>query len=143
MGGRSITGNSPRQRRSVSPQLTNIVSAKPPVERKGFTVRKTGMNNPLHQSQSPYAPSASVVPKSTPPVVPLVRKMIPPTTDDFFAEMGVASKPKFPAATSGKYSATKRLNATVLPLESDDEGLASAGGDNWGDDADLDDLLDS
>jgi hypothetical protein len=146
-GKRSVSsgssGTSPRQRRSVSPQMGNVAA---PVERKGFAVRKKGMNNPLHPpvaAKSPY-PSSSAVPKTIPAVIPPpARKMVPPTTDDFFAEMGVASKPKFSSSSAAKpVSSTKRLHATVLRLESDD-ALETTGGDNWDDDADLDDLLDS
>jgi hypothetical protein len=139
-GSRSMShgsGNTPRHRRSVSPQLENTVAA--PVERKGFAVRKTGMNNPLHHPLPAKATFASVVPK-TAVVPPPARKILPPSTDDFFAEMGVAPQPKFPSSSAKPM--TKRLPAAVMRLESDD-ALETTDGGNWGDDADLDDLLDS
>jgi hypothetical protein len=173
-GNRSLrSGSSPRQR-GVSPQFGNGSNAprsggapmvQPPInivispktERKGFAVRKTGMNNPLHnpppaqyvQQQQQYSvgvPNASMT--AIPP-----SKIIPPTTDDFFAEMGIAPKPKFPTTTtttkpSLSTTTSKRLGATVLPLDNDDLIFGGDNGgisnDTWGnDDADLDDLLDN
>jgi hypothetical protein len=168
---RSIGGSNARHRStSTSPQFGSysVEPMAPPMEnhlspnteKKGFSVKKTGMNNPLHKpqqvSQSQPIVSSTIIPNrsttTTTAAVP-VRNVVPPSNDDFFAEMGVASKSKFgpisPATT--KMPNVKRLGATSLPLdddENDDDDLLTGNGrnstskDTWGDD-DLDDLLDS
>jgi hypothetical protein len=141
----------------VQPPINNVIS--PKTERKGFAVRKTGMNNPLHSSPppAPYVQqqqqySVGVTNASMAAIPP--SKIIPPSTDDFFAEMGIAPKPKFPTTTatttkpSLSTTTSKRLGATVLPLDNDDLIFGGDNGgitnDTWGnDDADLDDLLDN
>lgn len=51
----------------------------------------------------------------------------PPTTDDFFSDMGLSAKPTF--------SSNKPRKLGAVPLAKDSN-------DNWDDDDDLDDLLD-
>lgn len=114
----------------------------PRTEKKGFTVKKAGMNNPLHSNTVtkplPSHQSAGIVPQrnnnngTTTTTRNVVRKPIPPSTDDFFAEMGLDTKPKFGPSSSGPHN-KKRLGAVALPVDTSK--------DTWGDD-DLDDLLD-
>jgi hypothetical protein len=116
----------------------------PRTEKKGFTVKKSGMNNPLHSN---VTKQSSQLPPQLPPAIipnrsnhnnstatgPVVRKpMAPPSTNDFFAEMGLEAKPKFGPSTSAAPH-KKRLGAVALPVDTSK--------DTWDDD-DLDDLLD-
>ena len=69
----------------------------------------------------------------------------PPMEDDIFAELGLSAKPTFGAtrpvaATSGATTASRSLGATHLPPDDEEDNMASET-DEWGDDADLDDLL--
>lgn len=156
-GERSIK-NSPLHRRSVSPGTAartaaptsganhNFSRDRPP-ERKGFSVKKAGMNNPLHppQHQPPVLPqsSSSTGSSSRQGVV----QKLAPSAGDFFAEMGVVpTKPKFgaaaAAATPRSATSSKRLGAKALPMDDTDDDDDMGTGADWDTDADLDDLLD-
>lgn len=103
-------------------------------EHKGFSVKKSGMKNPLHSHQ-PLQPQkhSAVLPKN--PHQPQTSK-----ADDFFEEMGLATKPKFKVLASDagpRATSSRGLGATALLMDDDDLG----GEADWDDDADLDDLL--
>jgi len=112
---------------------------------------------PLQRRMSPPAQQIKVLPSAPAPAPPP-----PPKADDFFAEMGISAKPKFTATkasqpsrpfasqtvqqSSSRWQHAKpsappqqphSLGAKQLPIGEDDLG----GDADWGDDADLDDLL--
>jgi hypothetical protein len=112
----------------------------PHSEKKGFSVKKTGMNNPLHSSnvsqQSPsQLPTARISNRNanSNSVVGLgTQKPSIPSSNDFFSDMGLDTKPKFGTAST-LAPTKKRLGAVALPVDTSK--------DSWGDD-DLDDFLD-
>jgi hypothetical protein len=108
------------------------VHVSPRTEKTGFSVKKSGMKNPLNNnnvSKEDVLPNRMSNNNTT---GPSVRKPTPPSANDFFAEMGLDSKPKF-GPSSSVVPAKKRLGAVALPIDTSK--------DTWGDD-DLDDLLD-
>jgi hypothetical protein len=144
---RKTKGSPMHHRRSESPHNSAPssgnslgLSLKPnSSEHKGFSVKRTGMNNPLHPPQPALQQQAQrqipvVVAKKAPPP--------PPKTDDFFSELGLAAKPKFGATAVTTRAKTGRLGATALPMDDDNDLISGGGGADWDDDADLDDLLD-
>ena len=106
--------------RSHSPRSSSGGSseaARSGTKKKGLSVKKSGMNNPLQQSRAPQRSAAVKQPAPKPQQ----------KTDDFFEQMGLAAKPTF---------SKKGLGATKMAV--DDFGDA-----DWSDDGnDLDDLLD-
>ena len=107
------------------------VHVSPRTEKTGFSVKKSGMKNPLNNnnvSKEAVLPNRMNNNNTTGPSV----KPTPPSANDFFAEMGLDSKPKF-GPSSSVVPAKKRLGAVALPID--------ISKDTWGDD-DLDDLLD-
>jgi hypothetical protein len=119
----------------------------PRTERKGISVKKLGMNNPLNSNNNsghnsttrPTVPPASI-PHRNNAMTSGVRKLAQPSTNDFFADMGFDTEPKrsgvttslAAATTTIKASTVTRLGAVALPID--------ASKDTWEDD-DLDDLL--
>lgn len=123
-----------------APRSGNSVGGMAPApdlsERKGFSVKATGMKNPLHAApQQQQQPSVAQTQRQSLVLPKKVAK-----ADDFFAEMGLAAKPKFgaPASTASRATSLKSLGAKALPIDDDDLGE----GADWVDDGDLDDLLD-
>jgi hypothetical protein len=81
--------------------------------------------------KNPISTSAPQLPVSQSVRQPIAKKIVVPKPDDFFAEMGLESKSTFvPPPSTIRTTGAKRLGATSLPM------------DDWGDDGDLDDLLD-
>ena len=81
--------------------------------------RITKMGSPVNRS-----------PKKTKPAPPKKQ-------DDIFAEMGLSAKPNFSQSAASRPATTSRtLGATQLPPDDDMKD-----GTDWGDDSDLDDLL--
>lgn len=102
---------------------------------KGMSVKKVGMNNPLSSKQAAVQSGSTGGGMAVPSTrkKPVVQKLTKPTSDDFFAEMGLSS-----SATSASTGGVVKSKNSSLSLMSD----AGGGGADWGDDGDLDDLLD-
>jgi hypothetical protein len=116
---------------------------------RGMSVKKTGMKNPLHATTTVGAttsPASAPVRKVMAPPPPLTRttaatmkqppdkpvvKKLPPSSDDFFEQMGFNAKPSFKSTTTTS-------NNLAAPAPSSGNAAAA----DWGDDGDLDDLLD-
>lgn len=107
---------------------------------KGFNVKKSGMKNPLQNSNNTSKQLPSQLPTTNTRIpnrsIQNLPKPTVPTSDDFFSELGLdATKPKFgPSSPSLSTTSKKRLGAVALPVD--------ASNDKWDDDDDLDDLLD-
>jgi hypothetical protein len=115
---------------------------------RGLSVKKTGMKNPLHATTvgATTSPATAPVRKVVAPPPPLTRttaatmkqppdkpvvKKLPPSSDDFFEQMGFNAKPSFKSTTTTS-------NNLAAPAPSSGNAAAA----DWGDDGDLDDLLD-
>ena len=114
------------------------------------TIAKTTPGLSLSRNAPSSAPMASGLTTLASPTPQLVTKLGAKTTplakkptappprvpkaDDFFAEMGLAAQPTFTKKPASVPAAKPSLYASP----SDDD----LGGDEWGDDGDLDDLLD-
>lgn len=128
-----------------------------PTRRTNSGVRTTSFsdddNPPVGHTQV-SAPRAPASPPSMPKIAGLgVRQTVPtrkkeekPKEDDIFASIGLTAKPKFssrPTAPGGYMSGARTAPAPVTSALS--AAVADVGdvvGDDWGDDSDLDDLLD-
>jgi hypothetical protein len=98
---------------------------------RGLPVKKIGMNNPLHAAgpSPPLTRPMTTTASTKQQQHPVVKKLQPPKNDDFFEEMGFNTKPTFKPSSS--------ISAVVPPTPPPSSGNA-----DWGDDGDLDDLLD-
>jgi hypothetical protein len=111
---------------------------------RGLSVKKIGMKNPLHAAAPTVVvaaatpvrkivapppltrPMATATKQQIPDNNPVVKKLQAPKDDDFFEQMGFNAKPTFKPSS---------IPAVVPPPP-------SSGNADWGDDGDLDDLLD-
>jgi hypothetical protein len=134
-------------RRTASKDRKDLIGGSKPIQHGMATkLPNNGMTLPQHQQQPPLAMSHPQVPRvnklGSPKTKARKEKASPPPPkkeDDIFAEIGLSAKPTFSqiASRPAQYS----LGATRLLPSADNDDDDLGGGDDWGDDADLDDLL--